>query len=129
MRLTALVLAVVGGTTACAPGRVSEPPVLPGDPAVDIHGISVEVENNRPYAMQIWATRQGMRFMVGEVGPRTTSRFELPAILLRGAGELRLEADPFGSSLVEQSDPIVLAGGRQVQWRLRAGGHSRIDVR
>lgn len=125
--MVTLAWAALASTAACAPGRAAES-VDPGAPALGSR-ISVSVENQRPMAMRIFATRANMKFLVGEVGPRETGRFMLPAMLLAGTGDLRLLADPWSSTLHQQSEPIVLDGGREVEWRLRAGGGERIRVR
>lgn len=118
----------VASAAACAPGRVASSPVDPGDPALGSL-VSVSVENQRPMSMRIFATRENMRFLVGEVGPRESARFRLPTMILSGRGDLRLVADPWDSTLDQESDPIVLTDGREVQWRLRAGGGDRLQVR
>ena len=128
MRIVELVL-VVAAAAACAPGQPDGLMKDPGEPAIDVFGVLVSVENDRPQGMQIFATRAGMRFLVGEVGPRKRAQFQLPPMILMGKGELRLVADPFGSTLMEESQPIVLSGGREVTWRLTAGGNARLHVR
>lgn len=132
MKIPALILAVGLSTvasTACTPGRAAAPSIVePGEPAMG-HGLKVSVENRRPATMLIFATRENMKFLVGEVGPWQTARFAMPQMILEGRGELRLIADPRGSTLEQRSEPIVLTGGRELQWRLRPGGGDRVWVR
>lgn len=126
--MAAVALSTIVSTAACAPGTGSRATIEPGQPFMSSQ-VSVSVENQRPTAMRIFATRSNMRFLVGEVGPRQTARFALPTMVLSGQGEFRLVADPWGSTLHQESEPIVLTGGREVQWRLRAGGSDRVWVR
>lgn len=132
MRATAMIFAMAVSavaSTGCAPGNWAAPSLVgPGEPAM-ANTLSVTVENRRSMSMRIFATRENMKFLIGEVGPQETARFEMPRIIFSGRGDLRLIADPWGSTLEQESEPIVVTGGREVQWRLRAGGNDNIAVR
>lgn len=120
-----LTLAVAATVTACAPGASRDAPELPGQPAPGQADILVDVENDRPVQLKIFATRANMRFLVGEVGGRQQATFRLPPMILRGEGELRLVAEPRGSTQFQESEPIVLTDARLVKWRLRRGGNEQ----
>lgn len=131
MKSTAMIFAVAVSavaSTGCAPGSTGPSPVGLGEPALN-NTLSVTIENGRATSMRIFATRDNMKFLVGEVGPRETARFRMPRMIFSGRGDLRLVADPWGSTLEQESEPIVLTWGSEVEWRLRAGGSARVWVR
>ena len=76
------------------------------------------VENNNWADMAIYLVRDGMRTRLGTAPSLGRTRFVLPDAMIGGSGELRLLADPIGSTQRFLSQPIHVTPGDQVRFRL-----------
>jgi hypothetical protein len=110
MHLLGVALAAVLGSGACAP--------LTQSAAGPETRATLLVENNNWADMNVFLVRDGMRTRVGSVPSLSRSLFVLSDAMVGGAGELRLLADPIGSSQVFVSQPIHVQPGQQVRFRL-----------
>jgi len=55
---------------------------------------------------------------MGTVTSGTTERFKLPSGFNVSGGQVRLQADPIGSSEVFVSEPITMTPGTTIVWRV-----------
>lgn len=79
---------------------------------------TIVVENNNWSDMTIYALRDGVRARIGQVTALGRSRFVLPQALTSGTAELRIMADPIGSSQRWVSQPILVLPGQELRFRL-----------
>ena len=79
---------------------------------------TLTVENNNWQDMTVYLVRDGVRARLGSVPALGRSNFTLPEALIGGSGEVRLMADPLGSSSRFTTQPINLMRGQQVRFRL-----------
>ncbi len=81
--------------------------------------IEVAVTNNNWMDMDVYVLRGSARMRLGSVTSMTGAVFEVPRGLNVGSeGNLRLLADPVGSSQTYISDPILVQPGSRVVWSL-----------
>jgi hypothetical protein len=79
----------------------------------------IRVNNHNWSDMTVYLVRNGARMRLGSVSSLGTRMFEVPTSLLMSAGdEVRLVADPIGSTRVFTSPPLLLAPGQRAEWRL-----------
>lgn len=79
----------------------------------------VIVENNNWSDINVYALRpSGSHVRLGTVSSITKREFTLPADFSAYSGELRLAADPIGSSDVYVSPPIQFAEGDAIIWKV-----------
>lgn len=118
--LTLLVLALT--LTGCATGGGSAPSTSDGS-----YPVTVRVENNRWFDMRVFVEGgTGVQQPLGIVAGQSRAAFVLPRHLVDSGAELRLVADPSGSTQRSISDPLDLAGTRNVEWILRRGGGDKL---
>ena len=107
-------LAMTLGMGACAPAmkqqgedveRYSEKAVL-------------TVENNNWQDMTLYVLRDGTRIRLGSVTALSRAKFTLPSAAYAGTGELRIMADPLGSTQAWTSQPIHVMPGQELRFRL-----------
>ena len=106
-------LAVMGG---CAlPGsrarsgkapRVENPPTL-------------RVQNQNWLDMTVYVLRGGNRFRLGTVGSMNATVFRIPSSYLAAGGDLRLLADPIGSTVEYTSPSVQVQPGDRVELTLQ----------
>lgn len=76
--------------------------------------VTVEVDNHNWSDMVVYAVRGGMRVRLGTVSAMSRGRFPVPRSALASSGQLRLFADPIGSSRGYLSDAISVRPGQLV---------------
>lgn len=76
------------------------------------------VENNNWSDMTVYILRDGVRTRMGAVPSMGRATFVLSSALVGGTGEIRVQADPLGSSNKWTSQPILIVPGNQVRFRL-----------
>ena len=81
------------------------------------------VENNNWQDMTLYLLRDGMRTRLGSVTAMGRGRFVLPAAAVMGSGDVRIVADPLGSSQVWTSQPIHVMPGQHVRFKLENNVH------
>lgn len=113
-RPTLAILAAATLLTACSSARYATPSER-GDAD---RTVEVEVTNNNWLDMTVHAVSGGTRVRLGTVTTGTRQRFDLPRILNVRSTELRLSADPVGSTRTYHSRPILVEPGSRVQWSL-----------
>jgi hypothetical protein len=106
----ALALAVI----ACSQSTRSAGP----SGAAPASATTVIVENNNWLDMNVYVLRSGARLRLGTVPSIATRRFALPAGATIATNDVRLEADPIGSSRSFVSSPIPFIEGDDIIWRL-----------
>jgi hypothetical protein len=79
---------------------------------------TIRVNNHNWSDMTVYLVRNGTRMRLGSVSSLDTRTFEVPTSLLISAGEVRLMADPIGSTRVFTSPPVLIAQGQIAEWRL-----------
>lgn len=95
----------------------------------DRFNVSVRVENDQWFEMRIFVEGGiGAQKFLGNVQPRSASAFMLPAHLVNSGAELRLLADPIGSTQQMLSDPLDIGDGHNIQWKLRKSGGDRLII-
>jgi hypothetical protein len=105
--LRPLLLALLFG--AC--GRSGGSPQVAPDPNA---AATVEVQNQGFADMTIYVLSQGARVRLGLAVGHSTSRFPIPAYLLRGGRPVRFLADPIGGSGEPVSEEISVDPGETV---------------
>jgi len=78
----------------------------------------IRVNNHNWSDMTVYLVRDGVRMRLGLVSSLETRMFEVPTSHLISTGEVRLVADPIGSSRVVTSPPVLIAPGQRAEWRL-----------
>ncbi len=78
----------------------------------------ITVKNHNWSDMTVYALRNGSRMRVGTVISGTQERFTLPAGFDLRSGDIRLQADPIGSSEVFVSEPMAITPGSHVVWKI-----------
>jgi hypothetical protein len=78
----------------------------------------IRVNNHNWSDMTVYLVRNGARMRLGSVSSLDTRTFEVPNSLLVSTGEVRLVADPIGSTRVFTSPPLLIAQGQGAEWRL-----------
>jgi hypothetical protein len=76
------------------------------------------VTNHNWADMTVYAIRNGSRLRVGTVVSGTQERFTIPIGFDLRSGDIRLEADPVGSNEVFVSEPMSIAPGARVVWKI-----------
>ena len=79
---------------------------------------TLTVENNNWQDMTVYVVRDGMKARLGSVAALGRTQFRLPDAMIGGTGELRLMADPLGSTSRFTTQPIVIMPGQRVRFRL-----------
>lgn len=90
----------------------------PGEAGADPERTTLTVENNNWNDMTVYVLRDGVRARLGSVPALGSSTFRLPDALIGGSGEVRLMADPLGSSARFTTQPIHVMRGQRVRFRL-----------
>jgi hypothetical protein len=78
----------------------------------------IRVNNHNWSDMTVYLVRNGARLRLGSVSSLDTRTFEVPTHLLISTGEVRLIADPIGSTRLFASPPLVIAQGQRAEWRI-----------
>lgn len=81
----------------------------------------VRVENRDHQDVTIYWLRGSHAQRLGTVAGNTATVFEIPAIEIDVPGDIRLLADPLGSSRRLTSEPVPLRRGSRVDWVLDPG--------
>ena len=96
---------------ACAPGAdPANSPFERNQP----REVTVQVQNQNWSDMVVYAVRGGMRVRLGTVSAMSRGSFPVPRTALAGSGQLRLLADPIGSSRGFLSDVLSVRPGQRV---------------
>lgn len=84
----------------------------------DADRTTIRVSNNNWSDMTIYLVRQGTRQRLGTVTSQSVGIFRVPTYMVESASDVRLVADPIGSTRTYSSSPILLGPGQQMEWRL-----------
>lgn len=123
MRTAVAVLLVTLAGAGCGPHRGPGPATPQKAGSV----LMLHVENDQWSDMDIYvAGGIGAPQVVGIVPGKSDRYFELPHALFDGADELRLIAEPFGSTQRIVSEPLQV-GDQSVEWLLDQSGRSRLN--
>lgn len=114
----AALAAVLLATAACGAfsrGEEDGPP----RPNYDDNPVTVEVENRAWSTMHVYVISGGQWESLGQVSSQTTETYEIGASMMATTDEIRLAADPVGSTRAYFSDPILVRPGDRVSWTLQ----------
>lgn len=89
--------------------------VIPDEPDV----ITIQVENNNPLDITVYAVNNSMRVRLGTVSTASSQRFTLNLHQISPTGELQLLADPIGSRRTMTSESIHVFAGQAIEWILQ----------
>jgi hypothetical protein len=78
----------------------------------------VEVTNHNWLDMRVYVVRAGNRFRLGTVSTMGTQVFQLPRAFSTYAGGLQLVADPIGSREFHMTQPLSIAPGQLVSFKI-----------
>jgi hypothetical protein len=78
----------------------------------------VEVTNHNWSDMRVYVVRAGNRFRLGTVSTMGTQIFQLPRALASYHGGLQLVADPIGSREFHVTQPLSIAPGQLVSFKI-----------
>lgn len=106
--------AVVPALLLLASGCVKHS-VIPDEPDV----ITIQVENNNPLDITVYAVNNSMRVRLGTVSTASSQRFTLQLHQISPTGELQLLADPIGSRRTMTSESIHVFAGQAIEWILQ----------
>lgn len=115
--LLAAVLALSGCGAFSGQGGAN--PVPTGDRNAEGEDISVRIENNAWDAIHVYVVAGSRWNSLGVVSSQGRSDYTVPSSSLGGRGEIRLVADPIGSTEGYFSDPILVEPGDRVEWTLQ----------
>lgn len=119
--LAAMAVTVVAGGCATSGEQASWAPQSDGFDVV------INVENDQFHEMRIFVEGGiGAQKILGNVPPRSSRTFTLPRQLVGSSSELRLIADPWGSSRQIMSQPLDITRGHNLQWQLKSSGTTRL---
>lgn len=91
--------------------------------------VMVRVANDQLFQMTVYVEGGvGARKFVGTVGPRSTSILRLPRHIVERGVDIRLIADPVGSTQEMVSESLNPGNGNWIEWKLRRGGSNRLHV-
>ena len=79
---------------------------------------TIRVTNNNWSDMTIYLVRQGTRQRLGTVTSQGIGIFRVPSHAVESSSDVRLIADPIGSTRAYSSAPILISPGQQMEWRL-----------
>lgn len=113
--VAALSLALSLVLKGCVPAPAADP-YRPA-PAVG-EGLTVAVTNDHVLDMRIYLVRGSVPIPLGSVGSAEHRVFRISPAELGHMGDIRLMADPLGRREPYVSDPIQVAPGQRVEWRL-----------
>jgi len=117
--------AILGLALGCAPKVKSPSTAAPEEEAEVLYGnASLEVVNESIFDVRVFVVRAGQYTRMGMVTSMTTGVFELGPFLIDR--EIRLYAEPVGSTARQRSDAIYVRPGQQVRFGLekRMRSHS-----
>ena len=113
-------IAVVLAASACgAFGRQPGAPDPVSDGGEQPRDFAVQVTNNSWSAIHVYVVAGGQWESLGLVASQNTADYEVSRSRLGGRGEIRLVADPVGSTQGYFSDPILVEPGDRVEWTLQ----------
>lgn len=112
-----LLAAALLAATACGIGRGSDD----GQPRPNYRDnpVTLEVENRSWATMHVYVVSGGQWESLGQVTSQTTESYELSSSMLGTSDEVRLAADPVGSTRAYLSDPVLVRPGDRVSWTLQ----------
>lgn len=114
----ATLAALLVAATAC--GALSRgPDDRPPRATYDDSPVMIEVENRAWSTMHVYVIAGGQWESLGQVTSQTTEVYELPASMMGVRDEIRLAADPIGSTRAFFSDPVLVRPGDRVAWTLQ----------
>ena len=127
MRVRELVLfgLILGVALGCAPKVKPPSNPAPEDDAQVLYGnASLEVVNESIFDVRVFVIRAGQFTRIGMVTSMTTGMFELGPYLIDR--EIRLYAEPVGSTNRQRSDAVYVRPGQSVRFGLekRMRSHS-----
>ena len=108
--LIGLLLIVAGCGTANRPNTAPSPEARSGVP--------VRIDNQNFNDMNIYLVNGGQRWLLGQAAGLSLTNLRISAGLAPADGELRLEADPIGSSPAIFTPVLVVARGQGVFWTI-----------
>lgn len=113
-------LAVVLAASACGTfGRQPGAPDPVSDGGEEPRELTVHVKNNSWSAIHVYVVASGQWESLGVVASQNTADYAVSRSRLGGRGEIRLVADPIGSTQGYFSDPILVEPGDRVEWTLQ----------
>ncbi|HEU0052073.1 MAG TPA: hypothetical protein VFQ39_02805 [Longimicrobium sp.] len=80
---------------------------------------TVKVENYNWQDVVVYVVQSGQRIRLGMVTSMSTAKFRLPERFLGSASDIRLLADPIGSTNGYTTEAIRVAGGQEVSLSLQ----------
>lgn len=100
---------------ACAHHRGGAPGPGPVQPAA----VHLNVTNNSPLPMEVYAVGSGINFRMGTVSPGLASHFVFPPSMI-GNGPLEVQARPSGGGDLIRTGPLLLSPGQVVDFKIEA---------
>ena len=110
-------LAAVLAATACATPGGGAAPVTDGQERPD--HVAIRVMNNAWSAIHVYVVAGGQWQSLGVLSSQSTEDYTVAWSRLGGRNEIRLVADPVGSTEGYFSDPILVQPGDLVEWTLQ----------
>lgn len=107
---------VAGGAAGCATGGANA-----GRDEADRRDVPVTlfVKNYNWSTVHVYVLASGQTISMGQLTSMDTATYPLPRSALGGAREIRLIADPIGSTTAFMSEPILIEAGDRVEWTIQ----------
>lgn len=102
---------------ACASGGGNG--AAPADRSSHMREATVVVQNQNWQDVVVYVVQSGHRMRLGMVTAMTTSKFRLPQRFLGSASDIRLLADPIGSTQGYQTEGLRVLAGQQVAFNVQ----------
>lgn len=119
--LVLLLVLAAGACMATGGGHASEYAERP---------VTVSVENQNWHTVHVYVLAGGQSQSLGQVSSQSTGEFQVPATIMGSRQEIRLVADPVGTTRGFISDRILVRPGNLVEWTVTQPlAHSRVMVR
>jgi hypothetical protein len=80
--------------------------------------IAVQVDNQNSSDMNIYIVNGTQRWLLGQVGGRSTTTFGIAPGLAMSAGRVRLVAGGAGAAVKLATPPLLVAPGQSIFWTL-----------
>lgn len=91
----------------------------PSRTTYDDNPVTLEVDNRAWTTMHVYVIAGGQWESLGQVTSQSTEVYELSASMMGVRDEIRLAADPIGSTRAFFSDPVLVRPGDRVAWTLQ----------
>jgi hypothetical protein len=110
---------LIAGLLVTGAGCAHHPSGAPDPGAVQPAAVHLNVTNNSPLPMEVYAVGSGINYRMGTVSPGLASHFVFPPSMI-GNGPLEVQARPSGGGDLIRSGQLLLSPGQVVDFKIEA---------